>query len=157
MRCSFVLCTQTHFDVVGHGPVPTYVTLLLYIAGHDSSLCASHYHLWSNWYLITAQVNTKPKLSSLYLTHIYGIMTSTMLSVTRVWKYPVLNCDAVVKHYAIKLEGSVVELIGFCILLRVYSLMLFLKTTVRNNVFCARFYSALLTTCFGRQSVAIFR
>jgi hypothetical protein len=28
-------------------------------------------------------------------------------------------------------------------------LMLFLKTTVRNNVFCARFYCALLTTCFG--------
>jgi hypothetical protein len=27
--------------------------------------------------------------------------------------------------------------------------MLFLKTTVRNNVFCARFYCALLTTCFG--------
>jgi hypothetical protein len=25
----------------------------------------------------------------------------------------------------------------------------FLKTTVRNNVFCARFYCALLTTCFG--------
>jgi hypothetical protein len=32
-----------------------------------------------------------------------------------------------------------------CILLRVYPLMLFLKTTVRNNVFCARFYCALLT------------
>jgi hypothetical protein len=28
-------------------------------------------------------------------------------------------------------------------------LMLFLNTTVRNNVFCARFYRALLTTCFG--------
>jgi hypothetical protein len=27
--------------------------------------------------------------------------------------------------------------------------MLFLKTTVRNNVFCARFYCALLTICFG--------
>jgi hypothetical protein len=26
-----------------------------------------------------------------------------------------------------------------------YPLMLFLKTTVRNNVFCARFYCALLT------------
>jgi hypothetical protein len=25
----------------------------------------------------------------------------------------------------------------------------FLNTTVRNNVFCARFYCALLTTCFG--------
>jgi hypothetical protein len=29
------------------------------------------------------------------------------------------------------------------------SLMLFLKTTVRNNVFCAQFYCAVLTTCFG--------
>jgi hypothetical protein len=29
------------------------------------------------------------------------------------------------------------------------ALMLFLKTTVRNNVFCAWFYYALLTTCFG--------
>jgi hypothetical protein len=28
-------------------------------------------------------------------------------------------------------------------------LMLFIKTTVRNNVFCARFYCVLLTTCFG--------
>jgi hypothetical protein len=28
-------------------------------------------------------------------------------------------------------------------------LMPFLKTAVRNNVFCARFYYALLTTCFG--------
>jgi hypothetical protein len=27
--------------------------------------------------------------------------------------------------------------------------MLFLKITVRNNVFCARFYCALFTTCFG--------
>jgi hypothetical protein len=36
--------------------------------------------------------------------------------------------------------------VGFCILLRVYPLMLFLKTIVRNNVFCARFYCALLTT-----------
>jgi hypothetical protein len=40
-------------------------------------------------------------------------------------------------------------IVGFCILLRVYPLMLFLKTTVRNNAFCARFYCALLTTCFG--------
>jgi hypothetical protein len=39
-------------------------------------------------------------------------------------------------------------IVGFTILLRVYPLMLFLKTTVRNNVFCARFYCALLT-CFG--------
>jgi hypothetical protein len=39
-------------------------------------------------------------------------------------------------------------IVGFCILLRVYPLMLFLKTTVRNNVFCARFYCALLTICF---------
>jgi hypothetical protein len=29
------------------------------------------------------------------------------------------------------------------------SLILFLKTTVRNNVFCAQFYCALCTTCFG--------
>jgi hypothetical protein len=29
------------------------------------------------------------------------------------------------------------------------SLMLFLKTTVRNNVFCPRFYCVLLTTCFS--------
>jgi hypothetical protein len=34
-------------------------------------------------------------------------------------------------------------------MVRVYPLMLFLKTTVRNNVFFARFYCALLTTCFG--------
>jgi hypothetical protein len=40
-------------------------------------------------------------------------------------------------------------IVGFCILLHVYSLTLFLKTTVCNNVFCARFYCALLTTCFG--------
>jgi hypothetical protein len=32
---------------------------------------------------------------------------------------------------------------------RMRTLMLFLKTTVRNNVFCARFYCALLTICFG--------
>jgi hypothetical protein len=42
-------------------------------------------------------------------------------------------------------------IVGFCILLRVYPLMFFLKTTVRNNVYCARFYCALLTTCFGRN------
>jgi hypothetical protein len=36
-------------------------------------------------------------------------------------------------------------IVGFCIMLHVYPLMLFLKTTVRNNVFCARFYCALLT------------
>jgi hypothetical protein len=35
-------------------------------------------------------------------------------------------------------------IVGFCILLRVCSLMLFLKTTVRNSDFCARFYCALL-------------
>jgi hypothetical protein len=29
--------------------------------------------------------------------------------------------------------------------------MLFLKTIVRNNIFCARFYCALLTTCFGHD------
>jgi hypothetical protein len=40
-------------------------------------------------------------------------------------------------------------IVGFCILLRVYPLMLFLKTTICNSVFCARFYCALLTTCFG--------
>jgi hypothetical protein len=40
-------------------------------------------------------------------------------------------------------------IVGFCILLCVYSLTLFLKTTVRNNVFSAPFYCALLTTCFG--------
>jgi uncharacterized integral membrane protein len=36
-------------------------------------------------------------------------------------------------------------IVGFCILLLVYPLMLFLKTTVRKNVFCARFYCPLLT------------
>jgi hypothetical protein len=30
-------------------------------------------------------------------------------------------------------------IVGFCILLRVYPLMLFLKTTVRNNVFVLDF------------------
>jgi hypothetical protein len=40
-------------------------------------------------------------------------------------------------------------IVGFCILLRVYPLMLVLETTVGNNVSCARFYCALLTTCFG--------
>jgi hypothetical protein len=39
-------------------------------------------------------------------------------------------------------------IVGFCILLRVYSLILFLKPQYATNVFRARFYCALLTTCF---------
>jgi hypothetical protein len=40
-------------------------------------------------------------------------------------------------------------IVGFCILLRVYPLKPFLKPPYATNVFRARLYCALLTTCFG--------
>jgi hypothetical protein len=40
-------------------------------------------------------------------------------------------------------------IVGFSILLCVYPQMLFLRTTICNNISCARFYCALHTTCFG--------
>jgi hypothetical protein len=59
----------------------------------------------------------------------------------------VVRNDAAVDVFGVSSVSDLI--IGFCILLRMYPLMLFLKTTIHTDVFCDRFYCALLTACFG--------
>jgi hypothetical protein len=83
----------------------------------------------------------KPKL--LELISPYDLKSFTFLDAVNWIRLPVK-----------KIEAETVKklIVGFCILLCVYPLMLFHKTTVRNNVFCARFYCALLTTYDQRST-----